>query len=361
MRPPSEPKRGESIRQKVIELTRYARASTVTSVIGGSLKESANGKTIEIPKGGISRSGKSVILPLDVYNLKQDGETFRVAVREGYVIERTVINDTGTDCLTYHEPDGITVPPEEDPPLDPPPFPGQDPGDAIAHEVEDGQAIFVKVTVQDDGTISATEIVVDANDKESTHYAPPVGDETAGSVGEYYYKLAEFAMDGAALGIKRFHAGANIDHFQELPRFVKAGGTADVFKTFDQASGQYKTRGLTGVSPVVITQGTDDIEISLAGDGGDINYGYRALTITQDSDPPWVNFSVASTIEKWVYVRNGITITDRALVDTPDDAGTGAGEVYPRIIYLLPLSTAGTAGTGLGAGEGGGWFDPIPV
>lgn len=134
-----------------------------------------------------------------------------------------------------------------------------------------------------------------------------------------------------------------------------------MFKTFDQASGQYKTRGLTGASPIVVTQGTDDIEIRLAGDGGDVNFGYRAFTMTQSSDPPWVNFSVASTIAKWIYVRKGIIITDRTLVDTPDDAGTGAGEVYPRIIHLLPISTAGTAGTGLGAGEGGGWIDPIPV
>ena len=286
-----------------------------------------------------------VKLPLDVYDLtKEDGE-FTVFVRPGYVIERTVINDTGTDCLTYHEPDGI--------------FDESD--DPVPHTVADNQSVFVKVTVQDDGTISAAEIEVAASDTESTHYAPPVGDETAGAVGEYYYKLAEFTTDGDTLAIKKFHAGANIDHFQELPTFKKAGGTADVFKTFDQEAGKYKTRGLTGVSPIVVSQETDDIEISLAGDGGDINYGYRALTITQDSDPPFVNFSVASTIAKWVYVRNGITITDRALVDTPDDAGTGAGEVYPRIIYLLPLSTAGTAGTGLGAGEGGGWFDPIPV
>lgn len=188
-------------------------------------------------------------LPLDVYNLTKDESTFTVSVREGYVIERTVINDTGTDCLTYHEPTGILSM-----------------GEPVEHTVADGQAVFVKVTVQDDGTISAAEIVVDADDTESTHYAPPVGDETAGAVGEYFYKLAEFATDGSTLSITRFHAGANIEHFQELPRFKKAGGTADLFKTFDQASGQYKTRGLTGVSPIVVTQGTDDVEISV--DGG---------------------------------------------------------------------------------------------
>ena len=188
-------------------------------------------------------------LPLEVFNLQKDGSTFTVSVREGYVIERTVINDTGTDCLTYHEPTGILSA-----------------GEPVDHTVADGQAIFVKVTVQDDGTISETEIVVDADDTESTHYAPPVGDETAGGVGEYYYKLAEFAADGNTLAITRFHAGANIEHFQELPRFKKAGGTADVFKTFDQAAGEFKTRGLTGASPIIVTQGTDDIEISV--DGG---------------------------------------------------------------------------------------------
>jgi hypothetical protein len=279
-------------------------------------------KIIVSPPPGLRRSMK---LPLDVYGLTKDESTFTVFVRPGFVIERTVINDTGTDCLTYHEPEGITVPPEEDPPLDPPPFPGQDPGDAIAHTVANNQSVFVKVTVQDDGTISAAEIEVAASDTESTHYAPPVGDETAGSVGEYYYKLAEFTTDGDTLAIKKFHAGANIDHFQELPRFVKAGGTADIFKTFDQEAGQYKTRGITGIDGIEVTQGADEITIGFT-DGEDLHL--QVVIVNLSIDFTGETFSFGSVTTESHYWLKGIYVGQTEPTDEDFDP------IFQRVTHI---------------------------
>jgi len=212
-----------------------------------------------IVSGGGGKSGRK--LPLDIAGLREEGGAFFVTITPGFVIERTVINDTGTDCLTYHEVDVSTE-----------------------QEVGDGDAVFVKVTVEDDGAISAAALTADVNDKASTHYAPPVGDETAGSVGEYYYKLAEFAASGDTLAIDRFMAGANIEHFQELPRFVKAGGTADVFKTFDQAAGKYRTRGITGIDGIAVTQGADQIEVGLDGGvWGEFTWIFTSATGGSDS------------------------------------------------------------------------------
>ena len=269
---------------------------------------------------GASGRGGSIKLPLDVYGLTKDESTFTVFVRPGYVIERTVINDTGTDCLTYHEPTGI-LDMSDDP---------------VPHTVANNQSVFVKVTVQDDGTISAAEIEVAASDTESTHYAPPVGDETAGDIGEYYYKLAEFTTDGDTLAVKKFHAGANIDHFQELPRFVKAGGTADVFKTFDQEAGQYKTRGITAGAGITVTQNTDDIEVALEGGGDNFDISLVDVEISIDGSGNEVTISPSSGTYNW-YVRNGL-LTRTA----PDDAGLV--DRFDLIYRVRGTSTSSGAG-----------------
>jgi len=290
MRLPSDPKRGDSIRQKMIELIRYVRATTIRDVSGGALKGSPNGQVIEIPSVAKTAKGKSIKLPLDIAGLREEDGAFFVTITPGYVIERTVINAAGTDCLTYHD---IDVSSEQ--------------------EVGNGDAIFVKVTVQDDGTISESVISVDASDTKSTHYAPPVGDETAGAVGEYYYKLAEFEEEGDTLKIVKFMAGANIEHFQELPRFEKAGGTADVFKTFDQASGKYKTRGITGLGAITATQGTNEITIGFQG-GADLKLEVLAVTLSIDFSGETFSFGGSIPIETY-YWRNGIYIGQVA----PDD------------------------------------------
>jgi len=93
-------------------------------------------------------------------------------------------------------------------------------------------------------------------------------------------------------------------------------------------------------------------------DAADINLGFRQVNIVQGSDPAWVDFTVESTIAKWLYVRNGLVFSDRTKVTTPDDTGTGAGSVYPRIIHLLPIDNTGTAGTALSGTERGGWIEP---
>jgi hypothetical protein len=94
--------------------------------------------------------------------------------------------------------------------------------------------------------------------------------------------------------------------------------------------------------------------------GGDYNIGYRQLTITQDSEPPWVNFSVHPEINRWIYVRGGKQYTDRESVPDPDDEGAGPGKLFPRAIHLFPIDNSGTAGEIVLEGdERGGWIEPV--
>jgi hypothetical protein len=208
--------------------------------------------------------------PLDVIRLRKEESAFIVNVAEGYVIERTVKNAEGTDCITYHEPDNLkqSEPGEEDPPLPE----GVSAGDLVDHEVEGGQAIYCKVTVEADGTISATEITVSSNDEKSIHYEPPIGEGSEGAQGFYWYKLAKFETDGDTLKIIKFHAGSNIDHFQELPRFETAGGNT-IWKEWDAEAGKYKTKGIDGIRQITTSPGEDKIEIG----GNDKNLKVRFI------------------------------------------------------------------------------------
>jgi hypothetical protein len=298
MRLPNEPKKGESVRQKIVEMLRFLRSSTITGGSGCIIRESPNGRTIEVPKVATKPSGaRSVEQPFEVrLTTDNSGESpvFSVIISPGYVIERKVINIAAdpegdppvaaSDCLTYHLPDGIF----------------DESNDPKEHVVTNNQAAFVKVDVDDQGMIEAAEIVVDEKGKKSTHYVPPVGDETAGTPGEYYYKLAEFATDGDTLAITRFHARSHIDHFQELPRFVKAGGDAEIFKTFDAEEGKYKTRGITAGAGITVTQREDDIEVKTTGEGVNVNLEVEQLQYANDG-----TIYGSHTLHKTLYFRDG--------------------------------------------------------
>lgn len=119
-----------------------------------------------------------------------------------------------------------------------------------------GQQVSVVVYVDEDGILGGpdapspyvAELVIEAEDTASSHYIPPVGDESAGTPGEYHYKIAVFKdadVDHAAPWLDKFLAGSHISHFVDLPRFKKQAGTYDIFKTYDGSTRKYKTKGLT--------------------------------------------------------------------------------------------------------------------
>lgn len=117
-----------------------------------------------------------------------------------------------------------------------------------------GQCGYIKIIHREDGAVGSdagdpVTFVVDADGLESSHYDPPVGDETGGSGGTYVYKLFQFNGLDADPQFTPFMCGTNIQHFHELPTFKKAGGDNDIFKEFDSAEGKFKTKGLTASGP----------------------------------------------------------------------------------------------------------------
>lgn len=174
--------------------------------------------------------------------------------------------------------------------------------------INPGQAVYVAYGVDDDGAIRTDAIkprIVITNDgEESSHYDPPVGGESSGTGGTVWHKLAIFEIDSDGNPIpEMFEAGDNIEHWRDLPMFVKAGGTADVFKEYDLTAGKYKTRGITAGVGITVTENADDIEIKAG--GASANYFYYSRSISYADG--YVNGLGRSTDPNFVICfRNGI-------------------------------------------------------
>jgi len=249
MKIPSYPQKGKPVEDTVRGLIDYARAATVTGFVGGRVVQNANGTTIVAAKPKPNRGtpgNPDPFWPTLGIGGTAESPTYYVTVTRGVVIDR---DTSDADAVVYFEPVVLTT------------------GEPTQFAITDPQSVYVHYETDDTGAITGTpEIVVEDSDQESIHYAPPAGSATAGTDGDYYVKLATFTV-GPPLKLTMFAAGDNVDHYRELPMFVKAGGTADTFKEFDATEGKYKTRGITAGTGLTVTERTDDIEVKLDNEG----------------------------------------------------------------------------------------------
>ena len=134
-----------------------------------------------------------VFPPFWVYLQIQDNVTWSVFMEPGYVVARD--NKTG-DAVTEWEP---TSRPTKDSPL----------------TVSDGDKIWVKVTEDGDGIVTAAEIGSGSSWPESLAPVLTGGEGTAAD-GERYYHIAEFNSHSVEtdLLVKTQFLTGNIDHFQ---------------------------------------------------------------------------------------------------------------------------------------------------
>ncbi len=189
----------------------------------------------------------------------EESPTYYVTVTRGVVCDRET---SDADAVVYFEPVVLTT------------------GEPTQFAIADTQSVYVHFETDDTGAITGTpEIVVADSDQESIHYAPPAGSATAGTNGDYYYKLATFSA-GPPAALTMFGAGDNVDHYRELPMFIKAGGTAEIFKEYLASEGKYKIRGITAGVGITVTERTDDIEIKRDSTGwwGSVQFTYTPAT-----------------------------------------------------------------------------------
>lgn len=239
MRIPAECKDGDSVRQKLNEIVRYLR-----------YRDAQLPRTTKRTKF----VGNGASPPFDVIlktTVSGETTTYSVKVRPGYVIERVPGPD---DAIEYHEPANL--------------WDDTDPTKLAEFEIVDGQAVYIKVQVDENGTVTATSgdavaIEVAADDQTSDHYEPKVDDESSdGVAGTMKYKLAVFTA-GPPAKLEKFAAGSHISHWQDLPQMKCDGGGVSPIKKWDNAAKCYKYRGTKGLFGIKEQDGGDDINLDL--------------------------------------------------------------------------------------------------
>jgi len=211
---PQAPKRGDRVKAKDIQhlaaqVKRLSRAGR------------------ENYAGAFYRAPDSPFMP-KLRGSKDDPEAYEIAIAKGYVVERRIPDG---QALIYHFPTGIV---DDDDKLIYPP-------------IEDGQAIYIKVMVEKDGTIEEEPSVLVAEDElAGAHYKPKIFD-FAGAAGEHNYKIAVFEIVNNKPRLKLYGAGDNIDHYDErvtMENLEAEGNCYEVGKTYNEAADKVEFRKL---------------------------------------------------------------------------------------------------------------------
>ena len=180
---------------------------------------SRSGVRIDLVRQYARRGGRSVLPPYYVRLAEGDVSTYAVTVTEGYVGE--VIRPPD-DALEYHQAGNHYE--AVDPPTDPVTY-----TDVLRKfDLTLGQAIYVDVKILASGQVGGSDpvitLVVDDDNKSSTHYIPRVDNQTSSGVaGNMRYKLAtliEGEEEGDPPVVKLYLSGSHISHIQDLPAIL---------------------------------------------------------------------------------------------------------------------------------------------
>jgi hypothetical protein len=132
--------------------------------------------------------------------------------------------------------------------------------------IDSGESVYVRYDVDAAGKPDPDTVFVVTGPigETSAHYIPIVGSDGSGAPGDCNWELAHFEVDGeGTLMVDNKGDGTNLIHIRSLASFRKIGGKADVFIRWNPVLGRYETRGVKGISPVVVTQTANSIDISL--------------------------------------------------------------------------------------------------
>lgn len=245
--------------------------------------------------GGSAHAIQPKPLPFDLTLYSAGGSSYEVTVQDGWVNERSPISSSNVTFV--HKPGNILTD-----------------GDRTRFAIAVGEQVSVVVYVDEDGGLDSgsgdpVEIAITDEDQASTHYDPPIATDS-GSGGVYYYKLGVLRDADATHPypwIERFLTGSHISHFRELPKFKKKAGTHDIFKEFDAAAGEYKTKGITAGDGIDIVDDDESLEIKL--DYGTDPGGFSGdITIRDCDGDPGADPPVPATLRFRIRVVNGLIV-----------------------------------------------------
>ena len=172
-----------------------------------------------------------------------------------------------------------------------------------------GEVIGVSYTVSNKGFVNSVPAIQvrPFAGRLSAHYIPPVGDDTAGAIGDCFFVLAQLTGSGDSERLVTWHGGSNVTHYHDLAVFKRVSGDFDIFKEFDQINGWYVPKGITGK---IMATGLKTIDFTDTGDelrpytiGVHINHQIWAfMSLLYGGE------EVGTEPEHVIYIRDGLTV-----------------------------------------------------
>lgn len=260
MKLPSNPQKGRSVAADFERLLRWCKGNRIVNVVGGKLKHSASGTTIEIDGASPRRPGSGDLPPFWVsISFDIDSETYKLRVEPGLVRYHNINAEDSTDGATFH-----LVPKMGMTSIDESPAPSL---------TVDGELfVYVKVPTDDKGNPEGqtAEIELASTAQTSAHHVPPA-DGAAGISGEYYFLIAELEQsedDPPVPTVKKRFTG-NLHIPNQLIEIQNVGAPdsppldyGDVYAGFDQSGDYHKLRRIYGEGDVTVSTIGDYILIS---------------------------------------------------------------------------------------------------
>jgi hypothetical protein len=251
---------------------------------GLELIASSGGFAYSRPAPGlVPRAG---LPPFSVIAIQRDGGSFKVTVKEGWVIER--MPKTGDHpAVKFHMPEAGGIA------LDSVPRP------RVA--MSTGDTLWCRFTTDTTGEITGTpEILAGSQNHDGVHYYPEDPD-ASGSAGEYFVKLFKLEDEGGSPRVKVYQQ-SDIGHWAQLWTGENTGGGARVFKEHDEEENLYKFRTIRGLGGITVTETALEIEID-SGTGGHLDLYAITLFCELEDGHIKPTGSSDSNLHRW---RNGL-------------------------------------------------------
>lgn len=194
-----------------------------------------------------------------------EGDGYACRVRWGYMVMRDAAGGIDADALRVIMPtiDGV---PMNHPEVGTVPFSD---GDSIFLKVETDARDEVKMGSEVPTPLPMVTIVAAPSAQKSTHYQPIDPENTDGVDGVYYYKIANFTIDGedpSRVMVEQVQGDGPIRHTPNLWTIENVGAGARVLKTRDQEADTYQARSVRGNYGVKETEESGEIVLDFWGE-----------------------------------------------------------------------------------------------
>ena len=269
---------------------------------------SGNGLKLICSSGGFAYSSSPQMVthiahpPFSVIGIEKAGASYKVTMKEGWVIERQPRSDLHP-AVIFWMPKAGTVK------LDTTPRP------QVTMAI--GNTAWCRVKTNNQGLITEDPtIVVSSTNHDGIHYYPDDPD-ASGQDGDYYVKLFKLEDDAGTPRV-RVYQQSDIEHWAQLWTGRNVGTGSRVFKEHTEDENIYKFRSILGIGAISVDENGDTIEVSF-GDG--VNMNISVVYASFDADGRKVMES--REVARIIYVRNGIIIG----VTDPEDFPTDLIEV----------------------------------